>query len=235
MSRPPEYDNGAHGVHDATGAYGVHGALPEGDGSGGVPNVFHPTAAATPAYEQYADPAAAHGWQGTAYDETAELPRLDAQAGPRPQPGTGGRAARRRAQRKPGLLRTHRVMVAAGAVGAASVAALIAGLSLSGSSGGGSHANESGTRSVPDGSVGTSDPASPAASGSPGGDGTGGTPSGGPSAATSASAGDEKAAASSAEPSTGATTPSGTLSTSDSRPGNSAGKGHGQGGAKKPK
>ncbi|POX59911.1 hypothetical protein C3492_30380 [Streptomyces sp. Ru62] len=37
--------------------------------------MYHPQPAPAPAYEQYADPAAAHGWQN-AYDATRELPAL---------------------------------------------------------------------------------------------------------------------------------------------------------------
>lgn len=65
MSRPVEYESGA-------------------------PNVYQPQPTAAPAYEEYPDPAAAHGWQ-TAYDATAELPGSD----PRERsPTTGSRAGR---------------------------------------------------------------------------------------------------------------------------------------------
>ncbi|NEA50113.1 hypothetical protein G3I35_28565, partial [Streptomyces sp. SID10815] len=61
-----------------------------GDAPQGPPNVYHPQAPAAPAYEGYADPAAAHGWQN-AYDRTRELPALtaDVLAGR----GTGGTGA----------------------------------------------------------------------------------------------------------------------------------------------
>ncbi|MFJ4560173.1 hypothetical protein ACIP4Q_29445 [Streptomyces massasporeus] len=52
MSKPFEYADGVNG--------------PE---SQGAPNVYLPQAAAPPAYDGYADPAAAHGWQD-AYDTT---------------------------------------------------------------------------------------------------------------------------------------------------------------------
>ncbi|MFF7165012.1 hypothetical protein ACFZBP_27215 [Streptomyces sp. NPDC008086] len=55
MSRPPEREN----------------ETPQRQ-----PNVYHPRPAAPPSYDAYTVPAAAHGWQN-AYDETAELPRLD--------------------------------------------------------------------------------------------------------------------------------------------------------------
>lgn len=65
MSRPVEYESGA-------------------------PNVYQSQPAPAPAYEEYADPAAAHGWQN-AYDATAELPG----SSPRTRkPATGSRPAR---------------------------------------------------------------------------------------------------------------------------------------------
>ena len=113
MSRPVEYESGA-------------------------PNVYQPQPTAAPAYEEYPDPAAAHGWQ-TAYDATAELPRVGpagAESGDREPsgPDSVGRAARRRAARGGSGRRSRRVLVAVGALGAVGAAALIAGLSLSGSS-----------------------------------------------------------------------------------------------------
>ncbi|MFE3633915.1 hypothetical protein ACFXOG_06660, partial [Streptomyces sp. NPDC059168] len=87
----------------------------EAHGGGGEPevqpNVYHPQTVAAPSYEEYADPAAAHGWQN-AYDETRELPALSGPPGsggprvpggpdggrraPRPQPRGGGRAPAQR-------------------------------------------------------------------------------------------------------------------------------------------
>ncbi|MFH9088981.1 hypothetical protein [Streptomyces sp. NPDC017673] len=63
MSTEREYEAGADGMNGAGGAPGTG------------PNVYHPQPAPAPAYEQYADPAAAHGWQN-AYDATRELPAL---------------------------------------------------------------------------------------------------------------------------------------------------------------
>ncbi|NKQ23840.1 hypothetical protein HF200_05005, partial [Streptomyces galbus] len=57
--------------------------VPPGPNGG---NVYLPHTAEAPSYEEYADPAAAHGWAGSAYDDTRELPRLA------PEPGAGGRA-----------------------------------------------------------------------------------------------------------------------------------------------
>ncbi|MDF3149655.1 hypothetical protein PBV88_53005, partial [Streptomyces sp. T21Q-yed] len=54
MSRPPEREN----------------ETPQAP-----PNVYHPRPTAPPAYEEYTDPAAAHGWRNE-YDETAQLPRV---------------------------------------------------------------------------------------------------------------------------------------------------------------
>ena len=83
MSRPVEYESSA-------------------------PNVYQPQPGPVPAYDEYTDPAAAHGWQN-AYDATAELPVIDSGApesdGREPSgrapggPDSGGRAARRRAAR----------------------------------------------------------------------------------------------------------------------------------------
>ncbi|MET9451018.1 hypothetical protein ABZY21_28260, partial [Streptomyces cinerochromogenes] len=63
MSTEREYEAGAYGIQAAGGAPGVQ------------PNVYHPQPAPAPAYEQYADPAAAHGWQN-AYDDTRVLAPL---------------------------------------------------------------------------------------------------------------------------------------------------------------
>ncbi|MEU3414195.1 hypothetical protein ABZ760_23510 [Streptomyces sp. NPDC006658] len=61
MSTEREYEAGAHDPHGAGGGPGIR------------PNVYHPLPAPAPAYEEYADPAAAHGWQND-YDATRELP-----------------------------------------------------------------------------------------------------------------------------------------------------------------
>ncbi|MEU9432929.1 hypothetical protein [Streptomyces sp. NPDC048252] len=128
-------------------------------GESGVPPVrpivYHPSAEADPAaYERYADPAAAHGWEN-AYDETAELPRV------RPSEGEpGGRADRRRAARRTAGRPSRRVLAAAGAVGAVALAAVVAGMSFSGDQGGdqrgeqGGHALGTGRRREPVGRAG---------------------------------------------------------------------------------
>ncbi|MFC5659605.1 hypothetical protein ACFP3J_29550, partial [Streptomyces nogalater] len=61
MSMEREYGAEAHVPHGAGGAPGVR------------PSVYHPLPAPAPAYEEYADPAAAHGWRND-YDATRELP-----------------------------------------------------------------------------------------------------------------------------------------------------------------
>ncbi|MFF9484455.1 hypothetical protein [Streptomyces sp. NPDC014676] len=115
----------------------------------GPPNVYLPQTTPPPEYDEYVDPASAHGWQN-AYDETRELPSVgerDASSvrgedGPRPGvpgPREGGVAADgagrsgRRGRRKAAARRSRRVVAVAGAVGAVSAAALIAGFAFSGS------------------------------------------------------------------------------------------------------
>ncbi|MCT9081401.1 hypothetical protein [Streptomyces fulvoviolaceus] len=227
MSRPPQDGNGAYGANDATGADGI----PAGDEPQGVPNVYHPRAGSTPAYEEYTDPAIAHGWQN-AYDETAELPPV---AGG--ESAASGRSAHRRpgGRRRPSAWRSRRMAVVAGAAGAASAAALIAGFAFSGSSSGdaegkrertspaagdsastrpsdGTSTARSSDAAVPSAPKSPSDSASPSASA----DGTGKPTTGSPTA----------------DPTS--TTPTATASTT--APGNSDGKpGRGQGGTKGPK
>ncbi|MEV6760550.1 hypothetical protein AB0N16_07855 [Streptomyces sp. NPDC051105] len=96
----------------------------------GPSHVYRPQGAPAPAYEEFRDPASAHGWLN-AYDETRELPRIAPVA---PVPPGLGRADRRRAARDTTGRRSKHVAVAVGALGAASVAALIAGFALSPSS-----------------------------------------------------------------------------------------------------
>ncbi|MFB8772468.1 hypothetical protein [Streptomyces broussonetiae] len=169
----------------------------------GEPKVYHPQAAETPAYEEYVDPAAAHGWQN-AYDETRELPTVA--DGEHPAPATAARvpdvapgfgaAGRPRggrgARRKPSAWRSRRTAVATGALGAVSAAALIAGFTFSGSSSGGSDDQRDRT-GVP--SAGDTGPTpTPGTSGPDASDGTGGgKPSGSasPSPSTTGGAGDD--------------------------------------------
>lgn len=247
---------GANGVNDSAATPPVQGVGPEGDGSQAPPNVYHPYAEPAPVYEEYIDPAAAHGWQN-AYDETTQLPQVvdgaaDAREGDDydyvyedgydyADDSKKGRG-RRRARRKPGVWRSPRFVVAAGAVGAVSAAALIAGFALSGSS------SEGGTRTKGDRTSTTPDdlpvPGGPSA-GSSAGDRTSEgadasrSPSPGDSVSPSASDGagsDGGTAQPSADPTATGTGPSASTATPTANgPGNSGDNpGRGQGGTKKP-
>ncbi|MDL5203522.1 hypothetical protein [Streptomyces sp. ALI-76-A] len=247
MGRAPQ-DDGTYGAYGTAGARGAGAAGASWEG----PKVYHPRAESTPAYDEYADPAVAHGWQN-AYDETRELPRIDgAEPAPVPRPvppaapGRGAGPGRRRAPREPGGWRSRRGLVAVGAVGAVSAAALIVGFSFSGSFSGGARDKESGTRSVPDGSAGPTDPRSSAGpSGSPDTGSHAGAPSAGVAAPPGAPAGETGSAGPSAPsvteaairsgPPPTATAASPSAAPSASKPGNSDGKGRGPGHPKGPK
>ncbi|MGW0881620.1 hypothetical protein [Streptomyces sp. NPDC002671] len=172
MSTESEYGAGAYGAHRPVGS------------AEGLPNVYHPQQATAPSYEEYADPAAAHGWQN-AYDETRNLPPVppadaypeadaypdtgaDADAAAFGGPGEGhGRADRRRQRRRGGR---RRVAVAAGALGVVCAGvAVIAGLADSGSSSGPrSDGRPSTSGGAPDTASARPDAATPgAADGSP--------------------------------------------------------------------
>ncbi|MEU6304232.1 hypothetical protein [Streptomyces chartreusis] len=230
----------------------VQGVGREGEGFQAPPNVYHPYAEPNAVYEEYMDPAAAHGWQN-AYDETTELPAV-AEGATGAREGDGydyvyedghdyaddsnkGRG-RRRARRKPGVWRSPRFVVAAGAVGAVSAAALIAGFALSGSS------SEGGTRTKGDRTSATPDdlpvPGGPSV-GASAGDRTpeGADPSRSPSPGHSASpsaSDDGGTAQPSADPTATGTDPSAPTATPTANgPGNSGNKpGRGQGSTKKP-
>ncbi|MER7219975.1 hypothetical protein, partial [Streptomyces eurythermus] len=131
MSTEQEYEAEAHVPQAAGGPPGVR------------PNVYHPLPAPAPAYEEYADPAAAHGWQND-YDATRELPPVtgapDGPAEPAPPELSGagaGRAGARRAGRGRARRRAagrRRAVVAGGALAAvAGTVAVIAVLSGTGS------------------------------------------------------------------------------------------------------
>ncbi|MET9681502.1 hypothetical protein [Streptomyces coeruleorubidus] len=216
----------------------------------GPPNVYLPQTDPPPAYDAYADPAAAHGWQDVydpqgatrGMDETRELPPVPV---PVPVPVSGRSGAGRHSRRGRGAWRARRVAVAAGAVGAVSAAALIAGLGFSDAPSGGSREGGGGRTG-------------PTAGESPRSTGTGRTPTPGTPLAGRPADPDEPSGAASTSPSTeasptrsepGPTTPSpsagsptaGTPTTSApaataSPPGRSEGKpGHGPGGTKGPK
>lgn len=244
MSRPPENENGVSGANaanNAAGAPDAHGARREGDEPVVPPIVYHPQAEETPAYDEYADPATAHGWQN-AYDETRELPPVAAGAEDRRRVGggqasDGHRAGGRRSRRKPRALPSRRVVVAAGAVGAVSLAAVMAGFAF-GPSDGGARGNEDRTSPT------AGDPASPRDAKSSGGapvarSSDGGEPSrtGDPSSSASLDpTGDETEDASVKSPTTPSAPATPTATTSPRGPGNSDGNpGRGQGGTKGPK
>lgn len=219
------------------------------------PNVYLPQADPAPAYDEYADPAAAHGWT-SAYDETRELP---AQAGPseptgaaeptgltmantptepvgRPRTGEG-RATRRRAERRTGS-RRRVVAVALGVAGAVAVIAAVAGGSGSPASDG--PGPDSGTHAV----VGDSATASPRtdAGSSAASTAAPASSSASPSrssASSSTGAAQEKASAGpTATTSARAGAPTSTATTADPPTSTSAspdGRGHGHGATKRPR
>ncbi|MGI3227850.1 hypothetical protein ACRJ4B_32630 [Streptomyces sp. GTA36] len=244
MSRPPENENGVSGANaanNAAGAPDTHGAHREGDEPVVPPIVYHPQVEEIPAYDEYADPATAHGWQN-AYDETRELPPVPAGAEDRRRvgggrPGDGHRAGGRRSRRKPRALTSRRAVVVAGAVGAVSLAAVMAGFSF-GPSDGGARDNEDRTSPT------AGDPASPTDAKSSGGapaarssDGGESSRTGDPSSSASlAPTGDETENPSAKSPATPSAPSTPTATTNPRGPGNSDGKpGRGQGGTKGPK
>lgn len=265
---------GVNAAHGTPGAHDAHGGIQPADTPEVSPNVYHPQAEPSPAYVAYADPAAAHGWAGNAYDETTELPPVvDGAHGARHEKRGGdggydyvyengydygddhdaGRGGRRshRGRHQPGVWRSRRVAVAAGAVGAVSLAALIAGFAMSRSS-----SSDGGVQTKRDRTSPTAmDPAVPAepSGGTSPGAGPSDTaepsrstsPSASPSASPSPSASDNSDSDSasdsddktpSPEPTTtSAPPPPSTPAATTNAPGNSDNKpGQGQGNTKKP-
>ncbi|MER6121838.1 hypothetical protein ABT173_03890 [Streptomyces sp. NPDC001795] len=229
MSWEQQPGDGAYGANAANNATGAHTADGVHQGSGpsqGPPNVYRPYAEATPEYEQYADPAAAHGWQN-AYDETQQLPPVPGGPGPSASRPEGG--SHRRARPAPHRFRIPRgAAVAVGALGAVGIAVALAGAFGSGSSGapGGAPGSAGPKTASTDSAPASTEPSAavdPAT-------GTGASPTAG--AAQSAS---PAQSATSATPST-ARPPSAYPSeaTSASVPGNSDGK-PGRGHSKRPK
>ncbi|MEU9911650.1 hypothetical protein [Streptomyces sp. NPDC051001] len=214
MSSPDEYGNGTHRASDPQ--------VP--------PNVYHPRTEPPPPYEEYADPAVAHGWQN-AYDETAELPRISS------------RRTRTGSRRKPSPWRSRRVAVAAGAVGAVSAAALIAGFAFSGGGSAPGDAEGKHSRTGPsaaDGSTepgegGTGSPDAGASSSSPSSGAAVSSPSPSVPAQTSKGATEAKEVTGPGQSPGASATPSPTATASQSAPGNANGKGRGQGSTKGPK
>lgn len=180
MSSEREYEAGAYGAHDADGATPV------------PPTVYQPRTAAAPSYDEYADPALAHGWQ-KAYDATRELPVIAPLVEPPPAPAvvSGSRADARR--RRNGGRR--RVAVAGAVVGTVGAAAAIAGLVTSSSGGERPATSDRVTPGVSEASTGVPDVAEPRSSAPVG------APSAAPSSVTPLRATTQAAAPSSAAPS----------------------------------
>ncbi|CAM5359291.1 hypothetical protein [Streptomyces purpurascens] len=224
MFRPSEYADGATGGEPQ-----------------GPPNVYLPRTAPPPAYDAYADPAAAHGWQDVYEREGARGGAGDTRELP-PVPAHGRSGAGRRSRRRPGPWRARRVAVAAGAVGAVSAAALIAGLSLSDAPSGGARGGEGGRTgptagesptSPPTGTGPASTPAVPLVGGPADGDEPSGAASASPS--TAASRTPSESGTDAGSPSADSPMPSAPTVTT-SAPGRSEGRpGHGPGGTKGPK
>ncbi|MGW9033179.1 hypothetical protein ACWGQ5_56695, partial [Streptomyces sp. NPDC055722] len=197
----------------------------------GPPNVYHPYPEATPEYEQYTDPAAAHGWQD-AFDETQELPvSSDSPALPVPAPRGGSRRRARPAWRS----RLPRgALVAAGALGAVGVAVALVGGFGSGSSGAPGDGGQSARpKTAPSASTtdGAASPVEPSGSADPAARTEASPTSPGASPSVSATEGGgatPPSAASSASPPS--VSPSASASTT--APGN---PGHGHGATKRPR
>ncbi|MFI7408875.1 hypothetical protein ACIBU0_09440 [Streptomyces sp. NPDC049627] len=256
----------ANAANQATGGYDVPDARPEPDVAQAPPTVYHPLPEESPAYDAYVDPAAAHGWQN-AYDETTELPAVvDGAGGAHEVRGVGGTsgpdrgydyvyevgydygdygdghaAPRRRSHRgrhQPAAWRSHRVAIAAGALGVVSAAALIAGFSLSGSStGGGTQTKHDRTSTTSNDSVVPQEPSAGASAGVRRSDDADPSRSASPSASPSPSASDDAESDDSRteEPSTAPSTtseapptPTATAAPTSDKPG------RGQGNPKKP-
>lgn len=221
--------------------YEAHG----GDGGPEVqPNVYHPGTAPAPSYDEYADPAAAHGWQNT-YDETRELPALSPPSSP-PVPD-GGRRDRRRKRRPP----ARRAAVLAGGLGAAGAVALIAVLAWPDGAPSGTRPASDGPARVPGAATTPADSSGPASSAPGAGSGLPVTPSStAPGTdgriATATATGRPTASATSAAPGSPAATASAVTTgpapaSSSAAPTESGwgtpggGRGHGHGATKRPR
>ncbi|GAA3829515.1 hypothetical protein GCM10022403_073440 [Streptomyces coacervatus] len=222
MSRPSEYENGTNGAAQ------------------GPPNVYHPRPESAPSYEEYADPAVAHGWLN-AYDETREMPPVvDGPSRRKHRRSAGRGAVGRRSSGGPSrLVAQFPAPLKGAAVVGGVVVALIAGFSFAGSSShpaGGAQGKEDSTAPAAADTAGStaaeSSGGAVAVPSSGGGADSSGTAS--PSPSPSASISRTPSGGATREPSTGASAPA--PSRSVSGPGNSGSKpGHGQGGTKGPK
>jgi len=225
----------------------------------GAPNVYHPypDGRTAPVYEAYADPAAAHGWQGE-YDEASYVQGAgdvdteqlsvyvdEGDAGPRDESHGHGGSHRRARGRAGGPDRRRTIRLAAIAAGAACLVllvAVIAGLFDSGSSGGptpSSQGEEKADKKGGEPSAGES--ASATRQPGSGGDATA-SPSG--TATTSKEPGDAESRSADPTDSTPTTkapvteTPTTTAAPTADEPGNGNGggnPGHGQGSTKGPR
>ncbi|MFI1365804.1 hypothetical protein [Streptomyces griseochromogenes] len=221
MSTERELGPETHGAHGPAGA------------AGGPPSVYHPQTAAVPSYEEYADPAAAHGWQN-AYDETRELPAVPSAGGPGEAfAEASGRADRRRRRKRGGR---RRATLVAGVLGVVCAVAVVAVLLASGPSA----TPRSGDRQrtfggAPGGASAGPAAASPVATGGAGRDAVTSTAS--PSAGASASGtGAPSVSTTGSPPGTAPSAPAATApGTSVSTPFQPGGQGRGRGHAKRPK
>ena len=225
------------------------------------PNVYHPQTAPAPSYEEYADPAAAHGWQN-AYDETREQPALTLSGPSEPSEpsepsgpaephvpaagGEGGGRRDRRRKRRAGARR--RTAVLAGGLGAAGAVAVIAVLAWPDGAPSGARPASDGPARVPGSAttrVGSSAPATsapgaesglPATSSStaavPAADAPAATATGGPTAPDASAAPGSPAATASVTPAPTLTAATPTESGGGTPVG---GRGHGHGATKRPR
>ena len=206
--------------------------------------MYHPQPESVPSYEEYADPAVAHGWLN-AYDETRELPpAVDRPSRRKPKRSSGRRGAgRRSADGLWGLVAQFPAPLKGAVLAGGVVAAVIVGFSFSGAS----SVPSDGVQGKEESAAPTvDDSATPAALGASGGAAAGGPADGGaessPAASPSPSVSPSRVASEgeTREPSAGASTAGATATPTPtvtaSGPGRSGNNpGHGQGGSKGPK
>ncbi|WP_151479384.1 hypothetical protein [Streptomyces albicerus] len=232
----------------------MNGANRENGDAQGLPSVYHPIADTDLPYDEYADPAVAHGWQN-AYDDTVRLDPAEPMAGPAVASAVGpaveprrdsvpalpegvGRRDRLMRRRRTRLMR--RGAVAAGAAGVVLLAVVIAGLfgsDSSGSSGEGDRkgpkAQHSSSSADRQGAAGSSDDSS-----GPSGTSPGKSDQASPDASASPSPSESRPGGSgdSGEPATKAPTTTAPATTGEPSRGNGGDNpGRGQGSTKGPK
>ncbi|TPQ19617.1 hypothetical protein [Streptomyces sporangiiformans] len=222
--------------------YDVNGAYRENGEGRDTPRVYHPYGDTAPAYDEYADPAAAHGWQN-AYDDTVriEFGEDPAAAGSSPKPPAAvlpdaeGRHERLMRRRRVRLRRRGAVAAGVACVGLCVV--VITGLFGSESSGDGGRENAPNTLQS---SSATDRPGSTAStSGDPSGasrEAASGAPnraSASPSPSTSPTGGSGGSEDGSGKPAKGTPSPTATTTTEPGR--GNGNPGRGQGATKGPK